>query len=1054
MKTLYDGEADKVFSTLFAHPGSLYRDIAFWAWNSRLDEKELYRQIAIFKEMGMGGFFMHARTGLSTEYLGPEFMHAVRTCVEVAKREGLSAWLYDEDRYPAGAAGGLVTRHVRYRTRYLLLTRKKRAELPERDNDDSGKLIAFYGVSLDRNNMLLSYRRVEETEILCEKEIPLYVYRMVGRPDGWYNYQTSIDVYNPEAVRYFLNVTYETYFREVGSEFGRTIPAVFSDEPRPEPKFELAFADDEHGVVQLPYTDDLPQSYFERYGEDFFSALPELVWESANRQFSRARYRYCEHLGTRFEQAYFQQIGKWCKEHNLFFTGHMLAEGELDCQCVRTGDVMRCFKSFGLPGIDMLCDFPEYGTAKQAQSVSRQYGCGGVLSELDGVTDWDFDFKGHKGHGDWQAALGVTVRVPHLSHLSLKGEAKRDYPASISFQSAWWKKYPLIANHFARVNVAMTRGKACVHIGVIHPIESYFLVLGPRNQTHARRELLESGFQLLTKWLLHGLIDFDFISEALLPDQNPDVEGSSFRVGEMAYEIVIVPPCFTLRSSTLALLERFRDQGGGVLFAGHVPECCEAERSSRAEELAARSEHIDFQKETILEALQEQREITVLSPAGKPLEELVCQLREEDVSTRYLFIANTRRIGNSERAIVRIRGEWQVEMLDTFQGTIRQIDATCKQGWTEFRFVFHPHGHLLVRLSRAEQSIKLENKNEFWSDVALETDTLFRLEGEHAVTLDEPNVLVLDMPRWRISPESAWHEREEILRIDDLVRAQLGLPLRRDRAAQPWVDGIAEGTDAVLELAYEVENLVPVGKVRLGMENPERAECFLDGCRQSLRFDAWWLDPAIRTAEFPDLVPGKHEIIIKIAFNRSTDLEKVYLLGDFGVEVRGDKARLISPVSSLCWGNAAAMGLPFYGGKLTYHIRFVLEKSMPLRLHLPSRITDMPNVGNDILSCKELPLGAYRGVTAGIILDGKIFRDLAFAPYECELGTLEAGEHRLDIELYGSRINCAGSLHLNFRIPWSGPASFRPQGDLFGHEYHIVPFGIFCAPKLLRGRTD
>lgn len=86
-----------------------------------------------------------------------------------------------------------------------------------------------------------------------------------------------------------------------------------------------------------------------------------------------------------------------------------------------------------------------------------------------GVTNWDYDFRGHKFQGDWQAALGVTVRVPHLSWVSMNGEAKRDYPASISYQSPWYKEYKYVEDHFARVNTAMTRGKAVVRIGVIHP---------------------------------------------------------------------------------------------------------------------------------------------------------------------------------------------------------------------------------------------------------------------------------------------------------------------------------------------------------------------------------------------------------------------------------------------------------------------------------------------------------------------------------------------------------------------------------------------------------
>ena len=79
---------------------------------------------------------------------------------------------------------------------------------------------------------------------------------------------------------------------------------------------------------------------------------------------------------------------------------------------------MRPLRSFHVPGIDVLCDAAEYTTAKQAQSIARQFGRPGVLSELYGVTNWDFDFVGHKAQGDWQAACGVTVRVPHLAWLT------------------------------------------------------------------------------------------------------------------------------------------------------------------------------------------------------------------------------------------------------------------------------------------------------------------------------------------------------------------------------------------------------------------------------------------------------------------------------------------------------------------------------------------------------------------------------------------------------------------------------------------------------------
>lgn len=80
-------------SDVFKNPPSEYRGCPFWAWNAKLDKKELLRQIDVFAEMGMGGFHMHSRTGLDTKYLGSEFLDMVKTCVEYAEEKGLMACL-------------------------------------------------------------------------------------------------------------------------------------------------------------------------------------------------------------------------------------------------------------------------------------------------------------------------------------------------------------------------------------------------------------------------------------------------------------------------------------------------------------------------------------------------------------------------------------------------------------------------------------------------------------------------------------------------------------------------------------------------------------------------------------------------------------------------------------------------------------------------------------------------------------------------------------------------------------------------------------------------
>jgi hypothetical protein len=82
----------------FVQPGPEYRGKPFWSWNGDLKADELLRQVRVLKGMGMGGFFMHSRTGLQTEYMGREWFRLINRCADEAGALGMEAWLYDEDR--------------------------------------------------------------------------------------------------------------------------------------------------------------------------------------------------------------------------------------------------------------------------------------------------------------------------------------------------------------------------------------------------------------------------------------------------------------------------------------------------------------------------------------------------------------------------------------------------------------------------------------------------------------------------------------------------------------------------------------------------------------------------------------------------------------------------------------------------------------------------------------------------------------------------------------------------------------------------------------------
>ena len=61
-------------------------------------------------DKGMGGFFIHSREGLETSYLSEGWMEQVDVAVREAKEKDMEVWIYDEDKWPSGCAGGLVSR--------------------------------------------------------------------------------------------------------------------------------------------------------------------------------------------------------------------------------------------------------------------------------------------------------------------------------------------------------------------------------------------------------------------------------------------------------------------------------------------------------------------------------------------------------------------------------------------------------------------------------------------------------------------------------------------------------------------------------------------------------------------------------------------------------------------------------------------------------------------------------------------------------------------------------------------------------------------------------
>ena len=1031
---LYPKNKDKKLSLeLFQKPTSEYRGTPFWAWNCELDEAELLRQIGVMQEMGFGGAHMHVRSGMDTPYLSDEFMKLIHSCCDEAERRNMLAWLYDEDRWPSGFAGGFVTKDPQFRIRNLLFTPtpyEEDAGIQGYHHNEqavarrtgNGNLLGIYDIVLDDEGCLASYRKIEKGEP-AEGKL-WYAYMETAPLNPRYNGYTYVDTLNKKAIEKFVEVTHEAYKREIGDKFGKSVPAIFTDEPQFTHKTTLRFPDVPNDVT-LPWTDDLPETFQAAYGEDLLACLPELIWELPRGKVSTVRYHYHDHACERFTDALARTLGNWCEKNGLALTGHMMKEPTLSSQCSAVGEAMRSLSAFQLPGIDMLADRYELTTAKQAQSVAHQYGREGVMSELYGVTTWDYDFRGHKLQGDWQAALGITVRVPHLAWVSMQGEAKRDYPASINYQSPWYKEYSYVEDHFARVHTAMTRGTPIVRVGVIHPIESFWLHFGPSAQTALIRDQLDSAFEDVTNWLLYGTVDFDYICESLLPELCPADANAPMQVGSMAYDVIIVPGCETLRTTTYERLASFRKNGGKVIFLGSAPKLLDAIPSDRPEMLAKKCGGIvPFNRGALLTALKNYRTVEIRNNSGELSNNLLYQFRA-DGDDRWLFIAQGKHpynkdISRRQGVQIRICGKFNAKVYNTIDGTISDITCRHVGNNTVIAYDFYGHDSLLLCLTPSEEAYTAPEapKEEKKPRVKPMTDKV-------TFTRDEPNALLLDMAYYSLDDDPWSEHEEELLRIDTVSRRRFDWIPWGGGANQPWCIE-KEPNEHRIRVRFRIESAIEVKGAKLALETPADAKITFNGEAVSNVADGYYVDKSIQCVAMPTIPVGISTLEVEYPFGQRTALEWMYLLGDFGVEVDGRHARIIAEREKIGFANIVNQGMPFYSGTLTYHM-------------------ETETNGGDL----EVTVPQYRGSAVRVTVDNDQSKMIVYQPYCAKFTDLAAGKHRVDVKLYIPRSNGFGSVHLaDGKHPYQSPNVWRTSGDSWTFEYRLLEEGILTAPWL------
>ena len=999
---------------LFNHPPKQYREVPFWSWNDDLDPQELARQISLMDKAGWGGFFMHARVGLRTPYLGSRWMECIRASVQAAQEHHMQAWLYDEDKWPSGFAGGLsVAENPAFRSQCLVCKVDNRpALLAERIATFAAREVADQLIDI----------HADDHPVLAAPQDRLIQFYPLRAPVGqaWYNGFSYVDLLNPQAVQAFLQTTHEAYAREFGGDFGKTIPGIFTDEPA----YQSSGGWNSPGVRYVPWTNGFPEYFKTVNGYDLIPYLPHLFL-NISEDSQAYRYDFWRTITRRFVESYTRQVADWCHAKGLAYTGHYMAEDTLHSQIQWIGSAMAHYPAMDIPGIDKLSRSINEGagtalTVKQLDSVVCQLGKPRALCENYGCSGQDFAHTGRKWIGDWAYVLGITLNNPHLALYSLRGDNKRDYPQNIFYQQPWWPENPLIADYFSRLSYVLSQGQRAVDLLIIHPIGSAWSLFQPMATYGV--DQLDEALNTLVMTLLRHQRDFHFGDESLMAPGGetparveawPD--GPRLVVGKMTYRLVIVPPGVTLARSTVDLLNAFAQAGGTVIAIPPTPLRIDGRKADRpALPATTRQTSLNDLPHVLDEVLPFDVRL-----AGQP--SIWAHHRRLDTLDIY-FIANTD-LDHGTMATLEIRGLGRLETWDAASGEVRLCPSQVDGEITRTVLDLPPAGSHLLVLHR-------DQPPEVTQPVLRQVGAGIRLDRDWQLEQDGPNAFVLNTPRLAIGSQ-AWGPHLDILDARDQV-ARSG-----------------QGTPFSLRFTAHLD-VTPPEPVFLAIENPEQFEILVNGQVLSNRPAGWWLDTAFKKIALGDsLHAGKNEIVLKGIYHLNTEIEAIYMIGTFGVfghrvgmenRVNGQLFDRYSSVFRIQgqpeWiqvrtrsdGLAVDLtdsGLPFFAG------RAKLIQSIAL----PS-----------FSGRAELELRHLHVALASVRVNGQPVGTCAWHPHRIDLGSsLVPGENTLEIELVGTLRNLLGPHHrAGGDGPGTGPGDFRDKTH-WTEDTILVPFGFDSA---------
>ena len=340
-RTAGQAGARPALAVLFANPTVDYSTAPLWVWNDLLTDEMVIGTLRDMAAQQVKQVFVHPRPGLMTPYLSDEWFRLWKVALKEAARLDMKLWIYDENSYPSGFAGGFVPEAMpESRGRGLVF--REDANPPSWAADTLAVFEVAAGGPRNVSDTVRSGGTLPPGKYLVASES-----RAGASP--WYGGRFYVDLLYPGVTEKFLSVTLDAYKREIGGEFGKLVPGSFTDEPELRP------------AGGLPWTTGLPAAFEKRWRYSLVDDLPSLREPVGD--WKRVRHDYFQVLLELFIERWGKPYYEYCERNGLEFTGHYWEHEWPNTGSVPDNMAMSAWQQ--RPGIDTLMN--QYAEDTHAQ---------------------------------------------------------------------------------------------------------------------------------------------------------------------------------------------------------------------------------------------------------------------------------------------------------------------------------------------------------------------------------------------------------------------------------------------------------------------------------------------------------------------------------------------------------------------------------------------------------------------------------------------------------------------------------------------------------------